>query len=118
MQSLTDTNVDMQIVTRDQNAQYRGTSNDQAVGTPVPTEGQELSLRPPSEIAVPETSREQVLIKQVSALAEALNFEEQVVHHRTHEVQVSAGIKVRSLMKARTTGSIGQLPNLKNMLVK
>ena len=99
MQSLTETNVDMQIVTRAQNAQYGGSSNDQAVGTPVRVEGQELSLRPPSEIAVPEMTREQVLINQVSALAEALNFEEQVVRHRTHEVQVDAGNKVRHLLK-------------------
>ena len=47
MQTLTESNVDMQVVTRDQNAKYGGKGNDQAVGTPEPTEGQELSLRPP-----------------------------------------------------------------------
>ena len=65
MQSLTETNVDMQIDAADQNAKHSGIGNDQAVGTPVPVEGQELSLRPPSEIAVPEMTREQVLINQV-----------------------------------------------------
>ena len=100
MLTLTDeNNVDMQVVTRDQNAKYGGKGNDQAVGTPEPVEGQELSLRHPSEIAVPEATRERELLDEVSALAQTLNFEEQVVHHRTHEVQVSAGIKVRRLMK-------------------
>ena len=99
MQSLSETNVDLQVVTGAQNAQYGGLSNDQAVGTPVPTEGQDLSLRPSSEIAVPEMTREQVLIHQVSALAEALNFEEQVVHHRTREVQVDVGNTVRHLFE-------------------
>ena len=99
MQALTETNVDIQVVTRDQSAKYGGKGNDQVVGTPEPTEGQDLSLRPPSEIAVPEATRERELLNQVSALAEALNFEEQVVHHRTHEVQVDAGNKVRRLLK-------------------
>ena len=89
----------MQVVTRDQNAKYGGKGNDQAVGTPEPAEGQELSLRHPSEIAVPEATRERELLDEVSALAQTLNFEEQVVHHRTHEVQVNAGIKVRRLMR-------------------
>ena len=92
-----ETNVDMLVDAVDQSAKHSGIGNDQAVGIPVPTDdvkGQELSLRQPSEIAVPEMPREQRLINQVSALAEALNFEEQVVHHRTHEVQVDAGNKV------------------------
>ena len=99
MLKLTETNVDMQVVTRDQNAKYGGKGNDQAVGTPEPAEGQELSLRHPSEIAVPEATRERELLDEVSALAQTLNFEEQVVHHRTHEVQVSAGNKVRRLLQ-------------------
>ena len=99
MLTLSETNVDMQIDAADQNAKHSGIGNDQAVGTPVPVEGQELSLRPPSEIAVPEATRERELLNQVSALAEALNFEEHVVHRRTHEVQVSTGNKVRRLLK-------------------
>ena len=63
MLTLSETNVDMQVVTGAQSAQYGGLSNDQAVGTPVPEEGQELSLRHPSEIAVPETTRERELLK-------------------------------------------------------
>ena len=59
--TLQNNNVDMQVVTRDQNAKYGGKGNDQAVGTPEPAEGQELSLRHPSEIAVPEATRERDL---------------------------------------------------------
>ena len=104
MQTLQD--VDMQIVTVDQSTNYGGSSSDQAVGTPVPDDvkGQELSLRQPNEIAVAETPEEKRLKKQVSELVEALNFEEHVVHHKVHEMQVDAG-------------SIGSLPNTKNMLV-
>ena len=40
MQSLTETNVDMQIDAVDQNVKHSGISNDQAVGTPEPIEGQ------------------------------------------------------------------------------
>ncbi len=96
MQSLQD--MDMMIVTVDQHKNYGGSSNDQAVGTPVPTdqvEGQELTLRQPNEIAVAETPEEKTLEKQVSELVEALNFEEHVVHHKVHEMQVDAGTKVR-----------------------
>ena len=98
MQSLTETNVDMQIDAVDQNVKHSGISNDQAVGTPEPVEGQEFSLRHPSENAVPETTRERELLQQVSDLAEVLNFEEQVVHRCT-EVQMDVGNKVRNLLK-------------------
>ena len=94
-----ETNVDMQVDAVDQSAKHSGIGNDQAIGTPVPDEGQDLSLCLPSEIAVPEASRERELLGEVSALAEALNFEEQVVFHRTHEVQVDAGNKVRHLLR-------------------
>ena len=76
MQSLQD--MDMMIVTVDQNKNYGGSSNEQAVGTPVPNdqvEGQELTLRQLNEIAVAETPEEKTLKKQVSELVEALNFE-------------------------------------------
>ena len=82
--TLTEEDVDMQTDAVDQNVKHSGISNDQAVGTPEPIEGQELSLRHPSENAVPETTRERELLQHVSDLAEVLNFEEQVVHHCTH----------------------------------
>ena len=100
MQTLQD--MDMQIVTADQDINYGGNSNDQAVGTPVPNDevkGQELSLRQPNEIAVAETPQEKTLKKQVSELVQALNFEEQVVHQKVHEMQVDAGTKVRQILK-------------------
>jgi len=100
MQALQD--MDMEIITADQNRNYGGSSHDQAVGTPVPTdqvEGQELSLRQPNEIAVAETPEEKTLKKQVSELADALNFEEHMVHHKVHEVEVDAGTKVRQILQ-------------------
>ena len=56
MQSLQD--MDMEIVTVDQNKNYGGSSNDPVVDVPVPVfqgGGQELAQRQPHEIAVAET---------------------------------------------------------------
>ncbi len=100
MQSLQD--MDMEIVTVDRNRNYGGSSNDRVVGVPVPPvqdEGQELALRQPHEIAVAETPEKKHLKKQVSKIVEALNFEEHMVHHKVHEIQVDAGSKVRQILK-------------------
>ena len=100
MQSLQD--MDMEIVTVDQNKNYGGSSNDPVVEVPVPIfqgGGQELALRQPHEIAVAETPEKKNLKKQVSELVEALNFEEHMVHHKVHEVKVDAGSKVRQILK-------------------
>ena len=100
MQSLQD--MDMEIVTVDQNKNYGGSSNDPVVEVPVPIfqgGGQELALRQPHEIAVAETPEKNNLKKQVSELVEALNLEEHMVHHKVHEVKVDAGTKVRQILK-------------------
>ena len=62
---LEETNVDMQVDAVDQSAKHRGIGNDQAIGTPVPDEGQDFSLCPPSENAVPEATRERELLGEV-----------------------------------------------------
>ena len=92
--------MDMEIVTADQNRNYGGSSTDLVAGQPVPiVQGQELAQRPAYEIAVAETPEKRVLKKQVSDLVEALHYEEHMVHHKVHEVKVDAGTKVRALLK-------------------
>ena len=72
MQSLQD--MDMEIITADQNRNYGGSSNHPFVEVPVPVfqgGGQELAQRQPHDIAVAETPEKKVLKKQVSELVEA-----------------------------------------------
>ena len=95
-------NMDMEIVTADQNRNYGGSSTDPVAEVPVPIfqgGGQELAQRQPHEIAVGETPEKKVLKKQVSELVEALNFEEHIVHRKVHEAKVDAGTKVRQILK-------------------
>ena len=90
--------MDVEIITAAQNRNYGGSSTDLVVELPVPVfSGQELAQRPAYEIAVAETPDKRVLKKQVSDLVEALNYEENMVHHKVHEVNVDAGTKVRQI---------------------
>ena len=86
--------MDVEIITA-----ARG-SNDLVVELPGPVfSGQELAHRPAYEIAVAETPEKRVLKKQVSDLVEALNYEENMVHTKIHEVKLDAGTKVRQVLK-------------------
>ena len=92
--------MDVEVITTAQNRSYGGSSSDLVVELPVPVfSGQELAQRPAYEIAVAETPDKRVLKKQVSDLVEALNYEENMVHHKVHEVKVDAGTKVRQILK-------------------
>ena len=97
MQSLQD--MDMEIVTVDQNRNYLGSSSDLVVGQPGPSSGQELVPQPAYEIAVAETPEKKTLRRQVSDLVKALHHKEYMVHQKVHEVKVDAGTKVRALLK-------------------
>ena len=46
-----------------------------------------------------ETPEKEKLKKQVSDLAKALSYEEQIVHQEIHEVKLDAGTKVMQLLK-------------------
>ncbi len=75
-------------------------SNDLALGPPAPVVyGQDLVQAPAYEIAVAETPDKSRLKKQVSDLVEALNYEENMVHAKIHEVKLDAGTKVRQILK-------------------
>ena len=75
-------------------------STDLALEPPVPvTLGQDLVQVPAHEIAVAETPDKRRLKKQVSDLVEALNYEENMVHVKIHEVKLDAGTKVKQILK-------------------
>ena len=75
-------------------------STDLALELPVPVSyGQDLAQVPAHEIAVAETPDKRRLKKQVSDLVEALNYEENVVHAKIHEVKLDAGTKVKQILK-------------------
>ena len=75
-------------------------STDLSLELPVPVSyGQDLAQVPAHEIAVDETPDKRRLKKQVSDLVEALNYEENVVHAKIHEVKLDAGTKVKQILK-------------------
>ena len=75
-------------------------STDLALGPPVPVIlGQDLVQVLAYEIAVAETPDKRRLKKQVSDVVEALNYEENMVHAKIHEVKLDDGTKVKQRLK-------------------